>query len=350
MKVLYLYSGTRKDKFKGKIGVDYPDTQFYGLNHLGKFGIEAEFKEPKKSLGFRLRHFLMYFTARKYDIVFGSSILYMAFWKKIIPTKTKFVLLNISLGRTIAANKNRFLKRQILSWILKEIDAVVCLTSVQKEYLERSAPFLKDKIYPVPLGVDTNYYRPVYKDRKNYILSAGRDNGRDYKTVVETAKLMPEEEFHIVCSKRNLEGLNKIPKNVKIFFDLPLEELVKKYGEAKLLLLITHDDNFLDGSDCSGQTVLLDAMASGLPVVASRKKYLKDYAEDGREILLVDFYSPANIMEKINVLNNNTEMRLKQASNARERAEKELSTESMAKKLAAIFNGLINAKKHGSIT
>ncbi len=327
----------RGDKFKGKIGVDYPDTQFYGLNHLSKFGIDAEFKEPQKALGFRLRHFLMYFTARKYDVVFGSSILYMAFWKKFIPTKTKFVLLNISLGRTIAANKHKFFKRKIIYRLLKSIDAVVCLTNIQKEYLEKSAPFFKGKVYVVPLGVDTIYYKPAYEGRKNYILSVGRDNGRDYKTVVETARLVPEEEFHIVCSERNMKSAENVPENVKIFYDLPLAEVTQKYREAKMLLLITHDDNFLDGSDCSGQTVLLDAMASGLPVIASKKKYLADYAKDGEEILLVDFYSPVNIKEKINVLNNSGELRQKIAAAARKKAENELSTEKMAKKLATVF-------------
>jgi len=340
MKILYLYSGTRKDKFKGKIGVDYPDTQFYGLNHLGKFDIEAEFKEPKKSLGFRLRHFLMYFTARKYDVVFGPSLLYMALWKKFIPTKTKFVLLNISLGRTIVANRNKFLKRKLIFWLLEGMDAVVCLTSFQKEYLEKSAPFLKDKIYPVPLGVDTNYYKPVYKDRKNYILSVGRDNGRDYKTIIETAVLMPEIEFQIVCSRRNLENIDDIPKNVKIFYDLPFLELNRKYQEAKILLLITHNDSFVDGADCSGQTVLLDAMANGLPIIVSRKEYLTDYVIDKKEAIFVDFYNSSKIKTAIESLWNNYEFKREIAVRARQKVEIEFFTEKMAERLSYIFKNL----------
>ena len=338
MKILYLYSGIRKDKFRGAIGIDYPDTQFYGLNHLSKFGIDAEYKEPRKLPGFRLRHFLMYFASRKYDIVFGPSIFYMMLWRKIFPAKAKFVLLNINLTRTLAANKGNF-RLRIIRWLLKEIDAVVCLTNVQKEYLERYMPFLKGKLYFAPFGVDINYHKPVYGGRKKYILSAGRDNGRDYKTVIETARLMPNEEFHIVASRRNLIGIKEIPNNVRIFFDLSPKEVYGKYREAGILLLITHDDAFQDGSDCSGQTVLVEAMASGLPIIVSRKRYLRDYISDGKEALFVDFYKPVKIAEKIKFFNN-TNIGLKLAKSARERAERDFSTKKMAEKLSKIFKSL----------
>lgn len=347
--VLYLYSGARKDKFKGKIGIDYPDTQFYGLNHLNKFGIFAEYKEwsdistsrfLSAVLSFRIKHLLLYYFTGGRDVVFGSSLLYMMIFKKLFRKRTKFVMLNIGIMRTLKANKKSKIKYALMKWLLKELDGVVCLARCQKEYLENEYSFLMGKVFFVPLGVDTDYYQPEYKNRKDYILSAGRDNGRDYKTVIETARLMPEREFHIVCSKRNLEGVNTIPKNVKIFYDMPSPELHKKYREAKMLLLITHDDLFRDGADCSGQTVLLDAMASGLPVIASRKKYLADYAEDQKEAVFVDFYDCANIKVAVESLLDNKGFRRNIAMRARQRVENEFSTEKMAKGLSGIFLSL----------
>lgn len=347
MRVLYLYSGERKDKFKGKISVDYPDTQFYGLNHLGKFGVEAEYKEfndliksrlLNRLLGFRIKHLLAYFLTPGYDIVFGSSLLFMTVFKKLFRPKRKFVLLNIGLARTFLVNRGGF-KSRIINWLLEDIDAIVCLSSVQRVYLENKFPSLKTKLYFVPLGVDTEYYKSRFENRGKYILSAGRDNGRDYKTVVEAARLMPEEEFQIVCNQRNTRGIKDAPGNLKFFYDMPIEELKKKYYEAKMLLLITHDDNFLDGSDCSGQTVLLDAMASGLPIVASKKKYLKDYVQDGEDLLLVDFYNPVDVKNKIKIFNDDI-FREKIARNARARAESHFSTRQMAQNLANLFKKL----------
>lgn len=340
MKALYLYSGIRKDKFRGQMGSDYPDTQFYGLNHMSKFGIDAEYKESRGLGSFRLRHFLSFFLTRGYDIVFGPSLLYALFWKKILGGGERFVILNISLTRALVANNENPLKLRIISWLLRGAAAVVCLSNVQKRHLEEQFYFLRGKAFFVPLGVDTKYHQPVYTGRKNYILSAGRDNGRDYKTVAEVAREMPEEEFHIVCSRRNLLGVKNIPANVKVFYDLPFAELAKKYREAKLMLLITHDDDFMDGSDCSGQTVLLDAFASGLPVIASRKKYLADYAEDGREAVFADFYDADDIAEKIKALDD-APTRDALARRARSAAETRFSTENMAAELARVFKSLI---------
>ena len=278
MRVLYLYSGSRT-QFRGSIGSDYPDTQFYGLNHLGDNGIEAAHKEwndvPGSSLlgrvlDFRIKHLLLYPFTRGYDVVFGSSLLYLVPLKKLFRAHAKFVLLNIGITRTLTAHHQRR-TGALVRWLISGLDAVVCLSRFQVAYLEEQFPQLRGKIFFVPLGVDTRFHTPVYDGRKPYILSVGRDNGRDYAAVVAAARHLPEREFQIVCSRRNLTGIS-LPANVRVFYDLPVADLHAKYREAELLLLLTKDGT--EGSDCSGQTVLLDAMASGLPVVVNRKPYL----------------------------------------------------------------------------
>lgn len=350
MKVLYIYSGERKKKFKGEIGKDFPDTQFYGMNHLGKFGVDAEYKEFDdffnnrwigQLLGFRLRHLLLYFPARNYDVVFGASLLYLLFFKKIFGGRMKFIILNISLVRTVAANKDKFLKFWFLSWLLSDADGIVCLANVQKKYLEKIFPFLRGKIFFSPLGADMRYSTPQFNGRQNFILAAGRDNGRDYKTVIDAARLLPREEFQIICSPRNLTCVGGLPSNVKVFYDLPPADIYQKYRLAKLALIITHNDDYSDGADCSGQTVLLEAMSYGLPIIASRKKYLTDYVVDELEVFFVDFYDPTDIVRKVERFNDPL-LRRKLAENARRAAEEKFSTEKMAAHLAIIFQKITN--------
>lgn len=348
MNILYLFSGTRSDKFKGIIGVDFPDTQFYGINHLGKFSIDAEYKEIKdvpvlRSVGaflpFGLRHALMtlYFSLKgEYDIIFGSSLMYGLFFKKILRLKQKFVILDISLGRTLTTNQANPLKYKMIRWLLGGANAVVSLSSTQQQQLEQRVPALAGKTFFVHLGVDVAYHKPVFSNRTKYILSAGRDNGRDYKTVLETARLMPNEHFEIVCSARNLVSAGAIPPNVTVHIDLPHTELCVKFGQAEMLLLTTHADNHSDGSDCSGQTVLLEAMANGLPVIASRKKYLGDYVTEGVDVLGVDCYDAQGIVKAVALMRDgDTALRI--AQHARLTVEHELSTEKMAGELARIF-------------
>lgn len=343
--VLFIFAGDRKSKFRGIPAVDFPDTSLYGANHIAQYGYVVTAIEPadvfinerlRRFVPYRLKHFILFFKTFGYDIVFGPPLLYMMLLKKIFRTKTKFILLNIEVTRIFTANTGNNIKLWLIVWLLKELDDVVCLTHIQKERLENTFQFLKGKCFFVQLGVDTKYYTPNYENRGAYILSAGRDNGRDYRTVVETARLMPEREFHIVCSKRNLVGIRDIPENVKIFIDLPFSELHKKYQEAELLLLLTHDDSFQNGADCSGQTVLLDAMANGLPIIASRKKYLGDYVTENEEAIFVDFYDPAKVKIAIESLYD-VELRKEVAVRARERVEREFSTEKMAENLASVF-------------
>ncbi len=345
MKVLYLYSGERK-KFKGIPGVDYPDTQFYGQNHFKNLGIEAEFKEfgelvkskfIKKFIGFRLRHLLLYFFTRDYDVVFGSSILYMMFFRTVFKSKSKFVLLNMNLTRTINANKNKKIKLFIIKYLLSKLDGIVCLSRDQKNFLEDFMPIINGRLFFVPMGVDAQYYNPNYANRKDYILSAGRDNGRDYKTVIEAAQFLPDQEFQIVCSPRNLRDIRDISKNVRIFYDLPFGELVKKYYEAKALLMTTHDDKFLDGADCSGQTVVLEAMACGLPVMVTQRSYLKDYVENKRDVYIIKPDDPDSIVNSIKLLTTGTHKLLNMQISARKKIENHLSTELMALNLSEVF-------------
>lgn len=344
MKILYLYSGTRKDKWRGTPGVDFPDTQLYGLNHLYMFGVTAEHKELSDFLlewvtrivPFRLRHFLLYFVTQKYNVVFGPSLLYSMILQKIFRYKTKFVLLNISLSRTLIANRHKNARFAILKSFSKEFSGIVCLSDTQKNFLGEQFPFLKDRIHTVPLGVDVAYHKPIYTERSGYILSVGRDNGRDYKTVIETARLMPERIFVIVCSKRNLVGISDIPRNVNIHIDIAPEELYKKYREARTLLIITHGDKYEDGSDCSGQTVLLEGMANGMTIIATRKEYITEYVNDGKEALLVNPYNAKEITEKIEMLDSDI-LRDNLSKNARTRAKRDFSTEKMAESLAEVF-------------
>ncbi len=351
MKVLYLYSGTRDDKFKGKSSVDYPDTQFYGLQHLECFGIQAEYKEFEsifgktlaKILGFRIKHFFMYFIARKYDIVFGISVIYLLIWKKFIPTRTKFVIFNSVLNRMLIVYKQDTFMFGLLSWILKDVDGIIFPARVHMNRVVEKLPFLRSKAFFVPLGVDAVYYKPVYFERENFILSVGRDNGRDYKTVIDVARKMPDEQFHIVCLPRNIEGIESIPSNVKIHINIPMSELQRMYRKAKLLLLIMHNDSYVDGSDTSGPTVLLEAMAIGLPIIVSRKEYLNDYVENNKSALIVDFYNVDNIIENIKKM---TDINFREniARNSREKIDIIYNTKVMAKSFADIFKIIYERK------
>ncbi len=321
-----------------------PDTQLYGMNHIDS-SIEVstvEFADTfwyrifGERLDFRLKHLLLYFYTKNVDIVFGSSLLYTVIFKKVFRSKKEFILLNISLNRLLnqSQKSNRFLYR-LSKVLLNSIDTVVSLSHVQQDQLREKHGIDQSKLLYIPLGVDVDFYGAKFDNRKDYILSVGRDNGRDYKTIVDVARQMPNQNFQLVLSKRNLEGIIDIPSNVKVFFDLSSQELREKYNEARMMLLITHKDEYSDGSDCSGQTVLLDSFACGLPVIVTNKAYLRDYGVPGTHFLMVEPYDVTGIIDAIANMQMSGNMLV---HNARTKAEQEFSTKLMGKNLSNIFN------------
>ena len=350
MRILYIFSGSHKAPSAGA-----PDAQLYGLNYLESSDISAcavgrDDGLPvwlyKSWIGgridFKLRHALLYFRARSYDLVFGPALIYLIPLKKIFGGKAKYVVLNVELNRILRGCDGHPIRKWFIESLLKEFAAIVCLSTDQKEWLLARYPFLSGKVFFVPFGADTNFYQPVYEGRDDVVLSVGRDNGRDYRTLVEAARLVPHRRFDIVGSPRNLAGIENIPANVRVLHDLSFAELREKYETARLIVISTHDDSSTLGADCSGQTVLLDAMACGLPIVASRKAYLSDYVREGQDALVVDCYNPSRLAEAVELLAEDAPLCRELAQSARARVEREFSVQNMAKNLSRIFKNTWN--------
>lgn len=347
LKILYLFSGKRTDVYKGKIHEDYPDTPFYGMNHLSNFDIDAEYKDIYdviksqkivQKLPFIIKHILLTKFINKYDIVFGSSIMYNIIFKKLFRLKTKFVLFNISLSNTLFRNNKNKLKYRLLKYLINQIDLIVCLSKFQMDDLVTNYQIDSNKLTFIPLGVDKDFWAPIEFDNNKNILSVGKDNGRDYKTLFEAAKKLPHERFVVVCGRWNVEGL-EIPSNVKMIYGLSINELKEEYQYAKMLLLITHSDEYSDGSDCSGQTVLLDAMSSALPIIVTRREYLNDYVSDNVNILQINPYDSNDIVAKIRMLDDKS-LAKSLGESARSKVINNFSTLKMAENLSRDFKKL----------
>lgn len=344
MRILYIFPGKRKTATP-----DTSATQLYGFDHLARFGLQADSlgrddalpsSWPQERIGFRLRQALLYFKARSYDIVFGATLIYLMPLKKIFGGPAKYVALNIELNRILRGSAG--LRKRFIISMLKEFSATICLSTDQKDWLLAQQPSLEGKVFFVPLGADTEFYQPRYAGRGDTVLSVGRDNGRDYRTLLAAAELLPETQFEIVCSPRNLAGIEHIPANVHVHYDLSAAEVRQKYETARMIVLTTHNDASVSGADCSGQTVLLDAMASGVPIIATRKAYLRDYVREGQDALIVEAYRPEQIVAAIRRLQEDAMLSTDLAKSARGRAESEFSTAVMAEGIRRIFTDIWN--------
>ena len=136
-------------------------------------------------------------------------------------------------------------------------------------------------------GVDSNLFNPNKADpsfwkrllgidpNRKVILYVGRvSKEKNLETITYLAKVFPEEVFVIVGDGPYMEELKKNkPKNVFLTGYMKGEDLAKAYASSYLFLFPSETETY-------GQ-VVLEAMASGLPVIVSSKGAAHEHVEDG---------------------------------------------------------------------
>jgi glycosyltransferase involved in cell wall biosynthesis len=145
----------------------------------------------------------------------------------------------------------------------------------------------EEKIKVFKRGVDTSLFNPSKKEegffqrkfgvqvRGNVVLYVGRvSKEKNLDAFLYCAKNFPEDTFIIVGDGPYREEIEKKkPRNVYLLGYLTGEELAKAYASADVFLFPSETETY-------GQ-VILEAMASGLPVVVSSKGASHEHVEEG---------------------------------------------------------------------
>jgi len=124
---------------------------------------------------------------------------------------------------------------------------------------------------------------------------------------------------------------------VELLGFLGREELASHFRKSSFLVLPTFEDN------CP--MVVLEAMASGLPVAASRVGGIPDLIEDGKDGLLFEPGDIEDLARCIERLIHNPEVRSGLANAARETAYKRFHSEIIAREHVRIYKELLSTKR-----
>lgn len=141
-----------------------------------------------------------------------------------------------------------------------------------------------DRLQVNQFGVDTQFWQPDCQLLGEYILAVGNDIRRDYQLLVKLARKM-DERFVIVTR----QDIGELPANVEqiqgdwhaqALSDAGLRSL---YQKSKLIVT-----PLIESVQPSGQSVCLQAMACGKPVVLTKTSGLwSQTMRDGENVLLV---------------------------------------------------------------
>lgn len=247
----------------------------------------------------------------------------------------------------------RFTNRSMLK-LYRNTDATLAPTKEMMAYLS-SIGMPDEKIVLWGRGVDCRLFHPEKKPENFFEYQ----KGEKVKNVLFVSRLVhyKETDLLIELSHHLPKGINLVivgegpeqekmktnsnPDNTYFLGKLSGEELAKAYASCDLFVFPSLSETF--------GNVVLEAMASGLPVVAANSGGPKNIIRDGDNGFLVKPKSLEALKEKTLLLAQDEDLLNKMSANAREYAESQSWT-NLIQLLVRIYHGCIKKKQHSLST
>jgi len=295
----------------------------------------------------------LFFHLRKFDLIylhypfFGGAELVWLY--KILHPKTKLIIqyhhdaVSLSPIAKFLSWPSIFTRDSLFKQAEKIISASFdyLKTSLIKHYLETEPK----KFVEIPFAVDTRRFSPA-KERANnkckILFVGGLDQAHYFKGMEILLKALSQIdncswELNVVGSGELLPGYKKLAQNLK------LEKRVNFLGrvsESDLPQIYRESSFFILPSINQGEAfglVLLEAMASGLPVIASNLPGVRGVFTDNQEGLLANPNDVTDLSQKIKQLITNDEQRIKMGQKARALAETKYSEAKITQKYSELL-------------
>ena len=229
-----------------------------------------------------------------------------------------------------------YLKRVRFHWYFyKRLDGIITLSEKDREFVKR---FVRNKnIYYLPTGVDLEYF--YFRKR----------NPNSNKLVFVGWYLhYPNEDAIVYFIERIFPLIKNKIHNIELLLvgsdptiriqNLSQREGVNLIGQVKDIRIHLDSAGVFVSPIRYGagiKTKVLEAMANGLPVVATRKGIEGIYARDGEEVLISD--SPRGFAERVIRLLFDSKLREKLSQNARRLVEERYDFSKIAEQLQIIY-------------
>lgn len=212
----------------------------------------------------------------------------------------------------------------------------------ERTFISRGIP--AQKLIKLPLGVDLQMFRPVPKEDKVFrVLYAGTLSLRKGSLyLLEAVRNLRLKNFAFVFNGHVSEELQELVRpyadNICSVGTRPFDQLYKLYSQASVFVLPTIEDGFAK--------VITEAMACGVPVIATTNCGAEDVITDGVEGFIVPIRDSEAIRQKILYLYENPGVRDGMADAALKKAESLLSIRSHGLRAFEIYSSLHKQFQH----
>jgi len=364
MKIAYIYPKGRLDRVEQLAEGSIPSDFFYGSHELKQKGHEVDLFEfdgeycrnrfvrfigqklyalcllPARARGELLENVRARLPElRKYDVIVAiqsSTALALAIWSALGLIKVPIVAIHCGFQERA---HTRFQKR-ITSFLLRRIWSQVFGEGEIGE-LKRLFAVPEERLMVNQYGVDLSFWTPgKVNDSDRYVFALGNDVLRDYETLVRAALKIDCKV--LIVTRKNIE--EKLPPNVELVQgswhgkDIDDSRLREMYRQSLCVIV-----PLLPGYKPSGQSVTLQAMACGKPVVLSRTAGLwnKEGLKDGENVILIEPCDKNALSNAVNTVISDSDIRNKLGAKGRAYVEKEGSICYFADRMEAICKKVI---------
>ncbi|MAN58581.1 MAG: hypothetical protein CMC08_01945 [Flavobacteriaceae bacterium] len=258
-------------------------------------------------------------------------------------------------GAELLAGNNYFRKYLwhplYAKWVLGKADKIIANSNYTRQLVTEINE--RAKVRALPLGVDTEFFRPTTNQEKKtgnfMIVTVSRIlhfKGHDF--VLKALEQLPNNikqkiEWHIAGRGPYLKELKNLVsqstvKDQVVFHDfVPDKILPSFYNMADVFILATRMATVSNQVEGFG-LVFLEAQASGIPVIGTRTGGIPDAIEDENGGWLIDQDNSKQLQDILERLIINPDIQKNEGRNARIRVEESYTWQSYVTELQKIIN------------
>jgi glycosyltransferase involved in cell wall biosynthesis len=232
--------------------------------------------------------------------------------------------------------------RPFVRWLWKDADAVVSVSNGLRDYAFETTPDLPIEVIPNAIELSV-FTPPLHRsdDGPVRMLFVGRFNHfKSVETLVEAAAQLRQND--VDNFEMELIGEGERRANVeRLIIERGLTKQVRLLGWVERDQLPDHyrrADMFVTATTWEGMpNTVLEGMACGLPVVATRASGLQELVQEGVNGYLVDINDAAALAHRMAALIANPYERRRMGKESRKLAEREFAWEYIAEQYVAIY-------------
>ena len=239
-------------------------------------------------------------------------------------------------------------QRVTLSDLVSEALFIVTVSDFSANWLRRGFPEAADKVYRVYNGLDLSIFKPASPGAKPVrLLSIGRlIEKKGFAFLVEACHLLHSSGIDFVCEivgegpeRSRLEELIKgyqLSDKIRLTGSMPQTDIVDLLARSSIFVFPAIHDSSGDSDNLP--TVLIEALASNLPVIATGIAGIPEIVQHNENGILVQEKDAAQLANAIRVLASNQGLLEQFGSISREIAAEKFSLPNTVGELKSLFS------------